>query len=149
MVVFLFGGRLGGQKGSLCLILEKKEKNNWQDIYKNSLSSLEDIENFFEIRLPQNFPYKGFIPRDLAKKIKEEGESGPLWQQFVPSYKEMNTSGLDDPIGDHQKFVAPKIIHRYPQRVLYLSTIICPVDCRSCFRKNERNSPDEIFKTMP
>ncbi len=41
-----------------------------------------------------------------------------------------------DPLGERKNSPAPRIIHRYPDRVLFLITDICSVYCRYCTRKH-------------
>jgi lysine 2,3-aminomutase len=120
----------------------------WQDSFRNALKSVKQINEFFELNLPE-LPYDILIPTTLALRIKEQGLEGVLAKQFLPSAMEIESSqaeGLKDPIGD-QKYSRPgQIIHRYPNRVLFLPTTVCPVVCRYCFRKNELSTKDEIFK---
>jgi len=40
-----------------------------------------------------------------------------------------------DPIGDAHWSPIPGIVHRYPDRVLLKPTLLCPVYCRFCFRR--------------
>ena len=40
-----------------------------------------------------------------------------------------------DPIGDERWSPVPGIVHRYPDRVLLKPTLLCPVYCRFCFRR--------------
>ena len=40
-----------------------------------------------------------------------------------------------DPIGDEHWSTVPGIVHRYPDRVLLKPTLVCPVYCRFCFRR--------------
>jgi lysine 2,3-aminomutase len=57
---------------------------------------------------------RAHIPR-MAEFIHGEGESA-------------------DPLGEERHQVAPGIVHRYPDRVLFLVTNQCPVYCRYCMR---------------
>lgn len=61
----------------------------------------------------------------------------PIGRQFVPDERELDThsSELADPIGDHGKTVVPGLVHRYPDRVLFKVSGVCPVYCRFCFRR--------------
>ncbi|MGF1508870.1 MAG: KamA family radical SAM protein [Myxococcota bacterium] len=40
-----------------------------------------------------------------------------------------------DPLGEEPREVVPNLVHRYPDRVLLLSTDRCPVYCRFCTRR--------------
>lgn len=90
--------------------------------------------------------YPVFIPKDLAQRMKDEGPDGVLAREFFPDEAELIDQGYLDPIGDKKFNVAPQIIHRYPNRVLFTATSVCPVHCRYCFRKNELSPNDEIFE---
>ena len=43
---------------------------------------------------------------------------------------------LDDPIGDAAHSPTRGLVHRYPDRVLLMPTMACPVYCRYCFRRD-------------
>jgi lysine 2,3-aminomutase len=117
----------------------------WQDIFKNSLKTSQELELFFNQSFAKtNYPI--FIPRPFAKKIKDLGLNSALARQFLPHSDENLEIGLIDPIGDHARLVKGQLIHRYQNRVLFLPTAICPIQCRYCFRKNELHHNDEIFK---
>ena len=116
----------------------------WQEQLRQALRTTSQLGNFLGKALPQT-PYPLLIPLPLAEKIRQGGEGSPLWLQFVPHSGEAGGEGLSDPIGDHHRFVGGRLIHRYPNRVLFLPTTHCPVLCRYCFRKNELAQPDDMF----
>jgi lysine 2,3-aminomutase len=113
---------------------------------------VEALYAFLEFDLPSAHievasKYPVFIPRRLAQKIKEQGPNGVLAREFLPHRDELSDMGSEDPIGDKRFLKAPQLIHRYPSRALFTATTVCPVHCRYCFRKNELNTSDEIFKS--
>ncbi len=61
----------------------------------------------------------------------------PVAAQFVPDPREalVAPEELADPIGDAAHAPVKGIVHRYPDRVLLLSTHVCAVYCRFCFRR--------------
>src|SRR5262249_25111751 len=61
----------------------------------------------------------------------------PIAAQFVPSEAELETADEEraDPIGDERWTPLPGIVHRYPDRALLKPTVLCPVYCRFCFRR--------------
>jgi len=122
---------------------------SWQDSFRKSLKSIKQVNDYFGVQLP-DMPYEIIIPPHLAKNIKDQGLDGVLAKQFLPTIEEIQTyqdQGLEDPIGDKNYSRAGQIIHRYPNRALFLPTTVCPVICRYCFRKNELSTKDEIFKS--
>ena len=62
----------------------------------------------------------------------------PVAAQYVPQEQELiiHPEERTDPIGDNAHSPVKGIIHRYPDRVLYKITTLCPVYCRYCFRKS-------------
>ena len=57
--------------------------------------------------------------------------------QAVPDPRELNDSAsdLDDPLSEDEDSPVPGITHRYPDRVLFLVTDICSMNCRHCTRR--------------
>lgn len=116
----------------------------WQKNLKESIRSSKELSSFLGSPIP-NIPYSVLIPKDLAGEILKAGENSPLWNQFVPKKQEALKDGMADPIGDHKHQVSNQLIHRYKNRILFLPTSACPVDCRYCFRKNELMGGDPLF----
>jgi lysine 2,3-aminomutase len=77
------------------------------------------------------------VTDDMAALIDPGDERDPIAAQFVPSVAELETAPeeLADPIGDARWSPVPGIVHRYPDRVLLKPTLLCPVYCRFCFRR--------------
>jgi lysine 2,3-aminomutase len=64
------------------------------------------------------------------------GAGDPVWRQCVPDPRELNDDGLvPDPLLEDQLSPAPRLIHRYPDRVVLLAGSACAVYCRFCMRK--------------
>lgn len=118
---------------------------SWQEEFKDSLKTREDLKNFFQTDFPEiNYPI--FLPKVFAQKILASKENSPLWKQFLPNALENNTeAGRLDPIGDKVHAKNNQLIHRYENRALFTPTTVCPILCRYCFRKNELSAKDEIF----
>lgn len=70
--------------------------------------------------------------------LMEAGDpADPIARQFIPSAAELEAGEdeLSDPIGDSTHAQVKGIVHRYPDRVLLLPLLVCPVYCRFCFRR--------------
>jgi lysine 2,3-aminomutase len=66
--------------------------------------------------------------------IKEVGD--PLWRQCVPDPLELaDYKQLPDPLDEERLSPVPCLIHRYPDRVVWLVSMACAVYCRFCMRK--------------
>ncbi|KAA2241185.1 lysine-2,3-aminomutase-like protein [Salinarimonas soli] len=81
--------------------------------------------------------YAVSITPDMAELIDTGDPADPIARQFVPDETELETTPeeLIDPIGDEAHSPLPGIVHRYPDRVLLKPTLLCPVYCRFCFRR--------------
>lgn len=132
-----------------------EENQNWTSEFSLAFRNVRDLYRFLNWELSPVLEkvsdvYPIFIPRSLARKIKDQGPEGVLAREFLPHELELDQKlqkmGLEDPIGDKEYFKAPQLIHRYKNRALFTPTSICPVHCRYCFRKNELNAADELFQ---
>jgi lysine 2,3-aminomutase len=52
----------------------------------------------------------------------------------------------DDPLGEDRDSPVPGLVHRYPDRVLFLVTGTCPVYCRYCTRARMVGYPDGEYR---
>ncbi len=69
--------------------------------------------------------------------IDPDDPSDPLRRQVVPTCRE-NTcedSESSDPLEEVDHSHGERLVHRYPNRVAFLATDICPMYCRHCFRR--------------
>jgi lysine 2,3-aminomutase len=78
------------------------------------------------------------VTDEVAAMIDPADANDPIAAQFVPSMAELAVAGeeLADPIGDQQWSPIPGIVHRHRDRVLLKPTLLCPVYCRFCFRRD-------------
>ena len=79
------------------------------------------------------------LTEDVAALIDPGDAHDPIAAQFVPSAAELVTAPEErtDPIGDARWSPLPGVVHRYPDRVLLKPTLLCPVYCRFCFRREQ------------
>ncbi len=61
----------------------------------------------------------------------------PIARQVIPDPAELEESGLTaaDPSNEYVQSPVPHLVHRYPDRVLFLVASQCAVYCRHCMRK--------------
>jgi lysine 2,3-aminomutase len=83
------------------------------------------------------------IPRYYLDLIDWTDPNDPLRRQVLPLADEQAVlpDDLRDPIGDDAHSPVPGIVHRYPDRVLFLLTATCAVHCRFCFRREFIGKP--------
>lgn len=88
------------------------------------------------IDLQQAFPLR--VPRGYVARIKKGDPADPLLLQVLPRQQEsiLQPGFLRDPVGDTKAMAAPGLLHKYHGRVLLITTGVCPVHCRYCFRRH-------------
>ncbi|MBU1711156.1 MAG: KamA family radical SAM protein [Proteobacteria bacterium] len=68
--------------------------------------------------------------------IKKVGD--PIWKQAVPDIQELEDNVcIPDPLDEENLSPVPNLIHKYPDRVLFLVTSQCAMYCRFCTRKRK------------
>jgi lysine 2,3-aminomutase len=117
--------------------------SNWTWQLRNSLKSREDFERYFELSNDEaaGFDRPGFEIRctpyyaNLASRTQT---LDPIRRILMPSAQEfvLGAQQMLDPLGEKRNNPAPRIIHRYPDRALFLVTDTCSVYCRYCTRKH-------------
>ena len=81
--------------------------------------------------------YAVAVTPHIAGLIGRSDPGDPIARQFIPSAAELDSTPEQhpDPIGDERHSPLKGIVHRHRDRVLLKLTLICPVYCRFCFRR--------------
>jgi lysine 2,3-aminomutase len=117
-----------------------------QDKYIQSVSirAAGDLEKIFTIdkeriqSVISRYPMK--ITPYFLSLIKDP--KGPLGIQVLPDPRELDEGfGVLDPLCEEKQSPVPNIIHRYPDRVLFLVSRQCAMHCRYCMRKRIMGQP--------
>jgi lysine 2,3-aminomutase len=62
----------------------------------------------------------------------------PIWRQAVPSEEELQDGVCPaDPLDEENQSPVPNLVHRYPDRVLFVVSSECAMYCRFCTRKRK------------
>ena len=78
----------------------------------------------------------------------------PIWRQCVPDIKELEDDfNIDDPLMEEDHTPVPFLVHKYPDRVLLLTSSKCAMYCRFCTRKRkvgriQQIPMDDIFRAI-
>ena len=124
----------------------------WRKILSQNFTRWETLAPYLQLSQsvgvhPKNFPLN--LPQRLAAKIEKGNIHDPLFLQFVPQAKELVTTFgfLKDPVGDDAARELPKLLKKYNNRALLVTTGVCAMHCRYCFRQNfdyaRQNTPFE------
>lgn len=122
----------------------KQDWLNWQWQQRHRLTSAEDFARFFKLSESEKSAFSG--GRGLFKvqstpyyaSLARDVENDPIRAMIIPTAQELTEDGqqMADPLGERQHSPTPRIVHRYPDRVLFLITDTCGVYCRYCLRKH-------------
>jgi len=117
--------------------------NNWKWQLKNRLTSTEQLEAHLKLT-PEEKAGCLFANKKLAlaitpyffNLIDRTDPADPIRRQVIPRAGEMHTAPeeLLDPVGEENTKPVEGIVHRYPDRVLFLVTDRCAAYCRYCTR---------------
>src|SRR5262249_11172889 len=91
--------------------------------------------------------YNVRAPAHYMSLVDWSNPDDPIRLQTVPRAEELRWDSREeeDPIGDHARRPAPRITHRYPDRVLLYPSYQCAVYCRHCFRKESLSDASDQF----
>jgi len=110
----------------------------WEKSLKKSVTSPEELSGLFRIdaselsEVVRRYPMR-ITPYYLGL-IEEPGD--PIWRQCVPDPAELHDlSQSPDPLDEERLSPVPGLIHRYPDRVVWIVSSACAVYCRFCMRK--------------
>ncbi|MGE0212763.1 MAG: KamA family radical SAM protein [Parvibaculaceae bacterium] len=119
------------------------EWNDWRWQARNRIRSLEMLERVFDLSEDEREAarrHQGSLPVGItpyyASLMSREDPMEPLRRTHIPVGGEyLKTPGeADDPLGEDHDTAAPGLVHRYPDRVLFLATGFCSTYCRYCTR---------------
>ena len=121
--------------------------SQWQD--RNAVTRFDQLESLV----------KHLVPADTLEEIKDgldqvgmsirlnpyvmdlidwkNVKTDPIRRQFLPLHSEIehdHPSMSVDSLGERDCSPVPNLVHRYPDKVLFLVTSVCPVYCQFCTR---------------
>lgn len=117
--------------------------NDWQWQMRNSVKTLEQLngkirlngEEHAGVLLANTKLAMGITPY-FFNLIDPLDPECPVRRQVIPRIEEMTYAPADmaDPCGEDHDMPVPGLVHRYPDRVLFLVTDRCASYCRYCTR---------------
>lgn len=124
----------------------------WKELIRNSIHTVDQLIEKFGLKrevaeLLDKFFQARINPYYLSL-IKQKGD--PLWLQCVPDERELeDVEAKEDPLDEDNMSPVPNIVHRYPDRVLFLVNSQCGLYCRFCTRKRKVGNSGKIsLKTL-
>jgi len=119
----------------------------WQSILKHSIRSPREIADRFGLDIDQviriSKSFRVQITPNYADLITSKED--PLYRQVVPDPAELDDCpGDKDPLGEEKDAPVASIVHRYPDRLIFLVTHMCASYCRFCTRKRRVGDQSRI-----
>jgi lysine 2,3-aminomutase len=120
-----------------------RQWDDWHWQSQNAIRSVRQLRNLLPFSPDEleaigalEAEYKLAIPPYYFSLIDTRDPLDPIRLQSVTSPLEANSSfELDDPLEEDKDSPVPGITHRYPDRVLMVTTHVCTMYCRFCTRK--------------
>jgi len=124
--------------------VSESDWNDWRWQLKHRITTLEQLERFLPTLTPEeragtvlsNSKLAMAIPPYFFNLIDPGDEDCPIRRQVIPRIEETNKAPweMTDPCGEDSHSPVPGLVHRYPDRVLFLVTDRCAAYCRYCTR---------------
>lgn len=124
---------------------ENSNFNDWRWQIRNGIKTIDDLLNILPVShddktwLMENFATAAlpFSVTPYFVSLMTGKRHCPILAQMVSSQKELvkEPGDLRDPLGEEERTKVPHLVHRYPDRVLFLATDRCAAYCRFCTRK--------------
>ncbi|SDZ82610.1 L-lysine 2,3-aminomutase [Desulfuromusa kysingii] len=119
-------------------------QEEWQQSLKQSVTSVKQLADDFDFDQRQLEAVAARYPMRISPYylglIEQVGD--PIWKQCVPDVRELDPSGMTDPLAEEDFSPTPAVIHRYPDRVIFLVSGSCASYCRFCTRKRKVGCTD-------
>lgn len=122
------------------------EWQDWRWQLAHAARSLDDVAGylgvspaFFASSAAAQEKYPLFITPYYLSLAVSASLSDPILRQCIPAPEELTCQGggAPDPLDEGRCSPVPRLIHRYPDRVVFITGNFCAVHCRHCLRKRD------------
>lgn len=114
--------------------------NDWKWQLRNSITTLSELEKKLELTPEEREAINPTLPLRITPYyldvITRLDQHHPLRRCVIPSSLELreNDNEYEDPLNEETYSPVKGIVHKYPDRVLFLVTNFCSSNCRYCTR---------------
>ncbi len=127
-----------------------REWNDWHWQFRTRIRSLAELSRIFVLSDDERRAverHRGALPVGItpyyASLMGRDDPSEPLRRTHIMTGDEyLRAPGeADDPLAEDHDTAVPGLVHRYPDRVLFLTTGTCATYCRYCTRSRLVGNP--------
>lgn len=124
--------------------VEDEKWNDWKWQLANRITTASQLKDIFGIGADEQKQidmclerFRMSITPYYASLMNVNDPGCPIRQQCIPTKNELrkNPGELSDPLAEVEQSPVSNIVHRYPDRVLFLLTDKCAMYCRHCTRR--------------
>jgi lysine 2,3-aminomutase len=132
-----------------------REWNDWRWQLRNRVTDLRNLERIIRVSADERAAigaHRGPLPVAItpyyASLLDEFDPTQAIRRTVVKVQAEqLKAPGeAEDPLGEESDTVVPGLVHRYPDRVLFLVTGFCSVYCRYCTRSRMVGNPGGEYR---
>lgn len=124
----------------------------WQEFLASAIRTPSQLKEVFPDvdverleRVTEVYPM--CIPRYYLDLVEHVGD--PIARQCIPDPAELSPGGMvPDPLAEEAMSPVPTVVHRYPDRALFLVSSQCAMYCRFCTRKRKMGREWHITEAM-
>jgi lysine 2,3-aminomutase len=117
---------------------------HWKKILQNSVNSPTELAHHFDFDCSPLKATSASFPMRINSYYLGliHSVNDPILKQAVPDPMELNDSiCIPDPLAEENLSPVPNLVHKYPDRVLFLVASECAMYCRFCTRKRKVGTP--------
>jgi len=120
------------------------EWNDWHWQYRNRIMDADRLSEIVKLSDAEREniskclkKFRMAVTPYYLSLIDPDDPGDPIRAQAIPSIREMEyfPEEMADPLGEESASPVRNIVHRYPDRVLFLVTHCCAMYCRHCTRR--------------
>jgi lysine 2,3-aminomutase len=128
----------------------RPEWNDWRWQLRNRLRTVDDLARIFSLSESERLAasaHKGPLPVGItpyyAHLLDRSDSTQGLRRTHIPDAREGIVANDEqvDPLAEDRQSPVPGLVHRYPDRVLFLVTGSCATYCRYCTRSRMVGEP--------
>jgi EF-P beta-lysylation protein EpmB len=119
--------------------------DKWYHQAREVLKGSNQSNEFFNTDVFKDVKFPIKIPLEYAKLIDKNNPNDPLLRQVMPQIANKNSDYILSPLNDEANSPVDGHIHKYPNRVLLITSQVCAIHCQYCFRQNlDYNTHDAL-----